>query len=100
MDLSMQMKALRPPNFAKLSSSNSTRDEYWVTSISAGTPGGYCLRQMRSMSFPLVICFLVFARLSGRDSLFWTVLSNAAANGKRRRTLDRQVIERTGLFGG
>jgi hypothetical protein len=51
------------------------------------------------MLFPLVICFLVFARLSRRDSLFWTVLSNAAANGKRRRTLDRQVIERTGLFG-
>src|SRR6266446_1204929 len=49
----MQMKALRSANFAKLSSSNSTRDVYWDTSISAGTPGGYCLSQMRSMVFPL-----------------------------------------------
>src|SRR3984957_9483732 len=49
----MQMKALRSENFAKLSSSNSTRDVYWVTSISAGTPAGYCLSQMRSMLFPL-----------------------------------------------
>src|SRR3954470_14611389 len=50
----MQMKALRSLNFAKLSSSRSTSDEYWVTSISAGTPAGYCLSQMRSMAFPSV----------------------------------------------
>src|SRR5258706_6103318 len=49
----MQMKALRSLNLAKLSSSNSTSDVYWVTSISAGTPAGYCLSQMRSMVFPL-----------------------------------------------
>src|ERR1700739_12844 len=49
----MQMKALRSANFAKLSSSNSTRDAYWVRSISAGTPAGYCLSQMRSMLIPL-----------------------------------------------
>src|ERR1019366_8732818 len=55
MDLSMQMKALRSLNFAKLSSSSSTRDEYWVTSISAGTPAGYCFSQMRSMLFPLLV---------------------------------------------
>src|ERR1700687_5787710 len=55
MDLSMQMKALRSENFAKLSSSSSTRDEYWVTSISAGTPAGYCLSQMRSLLFPLFV---------------------------------------------
>src|SRR5579872_3586610 len=54
MDLSMQMKALRSLNFAKLSSNSSTRDEYWVRSISAGTPAGYCLSQMRSMSLPLL----------------------------------------------
>src|ERR1043165_8028885 len=53
MDLSMQMKALRSLNLAKLSSKSSTRDEYWVTSISAGTPAGYCLSQIRSMVFPL-----------------------------------------------
>src|SRR6202022_4018728 len=47
----MQMKALRSENLAKLSSSNSTSDEYWVTSISDGTPAGYCLSQIRSMSF-------------------------------------------------
>src|SRR6266700_1325754 len=49
----MQMKAWRSLNFEKLSSSNSTRDSYWVTSMSAGTPAGYCLSQMRSMLFPL-----------------------------------------------
>src|SRR6185437_15380901 len=60
MDLSMQMKALRSLNLAKLSSSSSTRDEYWATSISAGTPAGYCLSQMRSMSLPLSVRFLEF----------------------------------------
>src|SRR3981189_2550025 len=49
----MQMKAWRSLNLEKLSSSNSTRDSYWVTSMSAGTPAGYCLSQMRSMLFPL-----------------------------------------------
>src|SRR3981189_1141133 len=65
----MQMKALRSENFAKLSSSSSTSDEYWVTSISAGTPGGYCFSQMRSMVFPLCL----IPRLS-RDALFLAVL--------------------------
>src|SRR5882757_10261132 len=90
----MQMKAWRSLNFEKLSSSNSTRDSYWVTSMSAGTPAGYCLSQMRSMLFPLLVCFLVFARLSARDFLFWAVLSNAAVDGKRRRALDGSVIEK------
>jgi hypothetical protein len=51
---------------------------------------------MRSILFPLLVCFLVFARLSERDAvfLFGAVLSNAAADGKRRRTQDRQVIEK------
>src|SRR6185437_2282267 len=49
----MQMKALRSANFAKLSSSSSTSEAYWVTSISAGTPAGYCLSQIRSMDFSL-----------------------------------------------
>src|SRR5712672_3965226 len=77
----MQMKALRSLNFEKLSSSNSTRDVYRVTSTSAGTPAGYCLSQMRSMVFPLPVCLPV----SGREALFWAVLSNAAAHGKRPR---------------
>src|ERR1700716_2451716 len=77
----MQMKALRSLNFEKLSSSNSTRDVYRVTSTSAGTPAGYCLSQMRSMGFPLPVCLPV----SGREALFWAVLSNAAAHGKRLR---------------
>src|SRR2546430_3271825 len=61
----MQMNALRSANFAKLSSNSSTSDEYWVTSISAGTPAGYCLSQIRSMVFPLwlVSLFLGQARL-------------------------------------
>src|SRR4051794_6543675 len=50
----MQMNALRSANFAKLSSSRSTSDAYCVGSISAGTPGGYCLSQMRSMETPLI----------------------------------------------
>src|SRR5271163_1226382 len=70
MDLSMQMKALRSLNFAKLSSSNSTRDEYWVTSISAGTPAGYCLSQMRSMLIPSRFVSLELRPLSRRDALF------------------------------
>src|SRR3981189_27821 len=53
----MQIKALRSLSFAKLSSSNSTSDVYWVTAISAGTPAGYCLSQMRSMVFPLWFTF-------------------------------------------
>src|SRR6266446_1155837 len=75
----MQMKALRSANFAKLSSSNSTSDVYWDTSISAGTPDGYCLSQMRSMVFPLWFG----PRFLGRDALFGAVLSNAAAGGER-----------------
>src|SRR5436189_5208650 len=45
----MQMNALRSANLVKLSSSNATSDEYWLTSMSDGTPGGYCLSQIRSM---------------------------------------------------
>src|SRR6476659_4872825 len=62
----MQMKALRSANFAKLSSSSSTRDVYCDTSISAGTPAGYCLSQMRSMVLPLWFG----PRLLGRDAVF------------------------------
>src|ERR1700730_3461259 len=47
----MQMKALRSENLAKLSSSNSTSEEYWVTWICDGTPAGNCLSQIRCMSF-------------------------------------------------
>src|SRR6266436_3598681 len=86
----MQMKALRSANFAKLSSSNSTRDVYWDTSISAGTPGGYCLSQMRSMVFPLWFG----PRFLGRDALFGAVLSNAAADGKRQRVIDVSLTNR------
>src|SRR5882757_4411858 len=69
----MQMNALRSANFLKLSSNSSTSDEYWVTSISAGTPAGYCLSQIRSMVFPL---WLVpdFSRILGRDAVFLAVL--------------------------
>lgn len=45
----MQMKALRSPYLRKLSSNRSTSEGYCVTSMSAGTPGGYCLSQIRSM---------------------------------------------------
>src|SRR5450432_130647 len=88
------MKALRSRNFAKLSSSNSTRDVYWVASISAGTPAGYCLSQMRSMVFPLP----VGSPVSGRGALFGAILSNAAAHGKRRRAIGISLTE-TGRSG-
>src|SRR5437763_563309 len=87
----MQMKALRSLNFAKLSSSSSTRDVYWVTSISLGTPAGYCLSQIRSMVFPLWFDF----PFVGRDSYFSTVLSNAKADGKRRRVTGPAPATRT-----
>src|SRR5581483_12180787 len=80
MALSMQMKALRSANFAKLSSSNSTSEAYWVVSISAGTPGGYCLSQTRSMVFPPKLDLSVFFR--GTDYL-GSRLVHAAAHGKR-----------------
>src|SRR5438034_278323 len=86
----MQMKALRSANFAKLSSSNSTRDVYWDTSISAGTPAGYCLSQMRSMVFPLWFG----PHFLGRDALFGAVLSNAAADGKRQRIIGVSLTKR------
>src|SRR5882757_1514956 len=59
----MQMNALRSANFAKLSSKRSTSDPYRVASISAGTPAGYCLSQIRSMSFPSFLARLAFAVL-------------------------------------
>src|SRR6266576_7159723 len=86
----MQMKALRSANFAKLSSSNSTSDAYWDTSISAGTPAGYCLSQMRSMVFPLWFG----PRFLGRDALFGVVLSNATADGKRQRAIELSLSRR------
>src|SRR6266581_9093678 len=63
----MHMKALRSLNLAKPSSSNSTSEVYWVTSMSAGTPAGYCLSQMRSMLFPL--CFKFPASWGGTSVL-------------------------------
>src|SRR5437667_9822737 len=92
----MQMKALRSANFAKLSSSNSTRDVYWDTSISAGTPDGYCLSQMRSMVFPLWFG----SRFLGWDALFRAVLSNAAADGKRQRIIDVSLRKREPVLAG
>src|SRR3954469_7882138 len=89
----MQMNALRSANFLKLSSNNPTRDEYWVTSISAGTPAGYCLSQIRSMVFPL---WLVpdFAMILGPGRRVFGSIENAAADGKRLRAIDALGIER------
>src|SRR6266702_1645556 len=67
----MQMHALRSANLAKLSSSNSTSDEYCVTSISAGTPAGYCLSQIRSMRSPPMLK----PRHRGGTARFWAVLN-------------------------
>src|SRR6478735_9720128 len=54
----MQMNALRSANLVKLSSSNATSDEYWLTSMSDGTPCGYCLSQIRSMGLSPRKCAL------------------------------------------
>src|SRR5437763_12352110 len=79
----MQMKALRSANFAKLSSSSSTSDEYWDGSTSAGTPAGYCLSQIRSMVSPL----RSIPPFGGTGDLFWAVLSKRGADGKRPRCI-------------
>src|SRR6516164_4575203 len=71
----MQMKALRSANFAKLSSSSATSEAYGAVSISAGTPGGYCLSQIRSMDFPSRL-WPCFAGLMGRDGLYLGVLGD------------------------
>src|SRR5262249_21476129 len=68
----MQMNALRSANFAKLSSNSATSDEYWLTSMSAGTPAGYCLSQIRSMGLsPRFLVFVVLLPVaSPRTALF------------------------------
>ena len=47
------MNALRSANFLKLSSSSSVSELYCEVSMSAGTPAGYFLSQMRSMGLSL-----------------------------------------------
>src|ERR1700710_1382787 len=91
----MQMKALRSLNFAKLSSSNSTRDEYWFTSISAGTPAGYCLSQMRSMVFPLWFASPLF----GTGRLVFGSIEQCGGPGKRLRVIDASLREKARLNG-
>src|SRR6202165_2679193 len=76
----MQMKALRSLNLAKLSSSNSTSDEYWGTSMSAGTPAGYCLSQMRSMVFPLLIQGLIGSDEIRTEALIFVLTRFLPAN--------------------
>src|SRR6266496_58794 len=87
----MQMKALRSANFAKLSSKSSTSEAYWVWSISAGTPAGYCLSQIRSMVVPLSVDvrFLGPARLISGSIEQCSRRWQAAAPDRRR--LDRKI---------
>ena len=49
-DLPMQVNEGRDAYFEALSSKMSRSDAYSLTSISAGTPGGYCLSQIFSTS--------------------------------------------------
>src|SRR5689334_1558860 len=89
----MQMNDLRSANFTKLSSSNSTSDEYWVRSMSAGTPGGYCLSQIRSMGLSPRE-FAVFVLCTPRQeagALVFRSIGNAARYGKRLRVIDALV---------
>src|ERR1044072_2659588 len=86
----MQMNALRSANLVKLSSSNATSDEYWLTSMSDGTPGGYCLSQIRSMGLsPQNLRYLfVRFRLRSPDRLVSGSIGKAAQYGKRLRVID------------
>jgi len=57
--------------------------------MSAGTPAGYCLSQIRSMvSPPLFLCSLLHPVAVGRDRLVFGSIGNAAADGKRLRVID------------
>src|SRR5437870_4282187 len=86
----MQMNALRSANFAKLSSNSATSDEYWLTSMSAGTPGGYCLSQIRSMGLSLESSEFVCACIPKdvRDGFYFRQYGHAAEYGKRMRVID------------
>src|SRR3954471_21891418 len=91
----MQMNALRSANLAKLSSSNATSDEYWLTSISDGTPGGYCLSQIRSMGLSPRKCalFVVCMPRQRRGRIISRSIGNAARYGKRLRAIDALVCQ-------
>src|SRR6266852_9146506 len=90
----MQMKALRSLNFAKLSSSNSTRDVYWDTLISSGTPAGYCLSQMRSMVFPLW-----FVPVLGPGRLVWGSIEQCGSRWQAA-ARNRRVVDEEGAGSG
>src|SRR5690242_18376537 len=90
----MQMNALRSAYFAKLSSSSATSEEYWLVSISAGTPGGYCLSQMRSMCLPSHSPRR--AAFGGRDGFVEGSIEPAAARGKRPGTIRGIAINAAG----
>src|ERR1043166_6067778 len=99
----MQMNALRSANFAKLSSNRSTSDEYWVTSMSAGTLGGYCLSQIRSMDlspqrFSLVVCMRV-PRKAG-PALFSAVWQGATIWQAAARYRRIGISRAKGVYGG
>src|ERR1044072_8646574 len=90
----MQMNALRSENFAKLSSSNATSDAYWLTSMSDGTPGGYCLSQIRSMGLSLEsgICLVLHPErgpgrffFPGSMAMRWNMASGCALSTHRTR---------------
>src|ERR1700754_5161775 len=90
----MQMNALRSANLVKLSSSNATSDEYWVTSMSDGTPGGYCLSQIRSMDLsPQNLRYLFCAGRKARTRAISRSIGNAARYGKRLRAIDALVCQ-------
>src|SRR5262245_42437231 len=89
------MNALRSANFAKLSSNSATSDEYWLTSMSAGTPGGYCLSQIRSMGLSPhdFRCLLYCFRLRRPGSPCFRQYGHAAEYGKRLRAIDALVCQ-------
>src|SRR5689334_22557038 len=92
----MQMNALRSANLVKLSSSNATSDEYWLTSMSAGTPGGNCLSQIRSMGLSpqdFRLFAYVVSGLFCPDRAIYGSIGKAAQYGKRLRANDALVCQ-------
>src|SRR5687768_1237295 len=80
----MQMNALRSANFLKLSSSNSGSELYCVGSMSAGTPAGYFLSQMRSMVLSLErLTWPLLVATGGARSISDSI-GNEGDCGKRR----------------
>src|SRR5664279_4628298 len=81
----MQMKAVRDAYFFIDSSSTWNTVSYWLTSISAGTPAGYCLSHCLSIDSLLCFCSGEYYRSSHAGAMRLQVGVVAGADQRRRR---------------